>query len=262
MKDHERLLAYLPKSKTDLGAVAGLSKLSMEELKTISSDLLEWTKDSNWPISETICDRLLQLDSKLVPNIKDIFASDDHEWIWHIITPLVSRLTISTQSELLPMVFKYLRRPHGREYDEYLVEYLKTFAERKFGRTLAGGTETDCDATVEVSLLPTEHGGKSKAIRSGYRPQFYYNCSDWDVKLEWVGPEIVKPGESIEARVQFLSPDEHLGCLSPGCHFLIREGQKIVGYGHVQGIENLEFSAIKIASWRIGNQKKYENIGF
>jgi len=262
MKDHDGLLICLPKSKVDTGAILGLSKLGNDELKTIVADLLEWTQDSNWPISKLICELLLRLDCEIVPNIAAIFASDDHEWIWHIVVPLVSKLTIQAQSELLPSIFSYLRKPHRREYDEHLVDYLEKFTERKFGSESSERGANDCDVTAEISMLPAEHGGKTKAIRSGYRPQLYYNCGDWDVKLEWERPDIVNPGESIDARVQFLSPDEQVGQLRQASHFLIREGQKIVAYGHVKSLENLEFSALQIAAWRIRFQKKYEDFGY
>lgn len=36
------------------------------------------------------------------------------------------------------------------------------------------------DVEVGVTFLPTEHGGRSRGMYSGYRPQFYYGSHDWD----------------------------------------------------------------------------------
>jgi elongation factor Tu len=86
---------------------------------------------------------------------------------------------------------------------------------------------------VELTLIPTEHGGRKSPILSGYRPQFYYNNKDWIAELHFIDTAEVKPGDTVKAHIIFLSPNEHKGKLSSNNHFLIREGQKVVAYGHV-----------------------------
>jgi hypothetical protein len=51
------------------------------------------------------------------------------------------------------------------------------------------------------------------------------------------------PARDIEVEITFLSPQEHAGKLHPGKTFLIREGNKAVGYGTVLAIFSLESSA-------------------
>jgi translation elongation factor EF-Tu-like GTPase len=98
------------------------------------------------------------------------------------------------------------------------------------------------DVLVEMTFLPTEHGGRRGPVFSGYRSQFYYKNHDWDAQHDYIDA-VAKPGETVKAYLTFMSPWEHFGVLKEGDHFLIREGQKIVAYGHVLQIIDLEESA-------------------
>lgn len=62
------------------------------------------------------------------------------------------------------------------------------------------------DAEAEITFLPTEHGGRSSAVRSGYRGQFYYGGHDWDAIQSFPDTQEVCPGETARAYVAFLSP--------------------------------------------------------
>ena len=108
------------------------------------------------------------------------------------------------------------------------------------------------DVEVTFTLLPTEHGGRSKGVFSGYRPQFYYGNHDWDSAYEFIdfgaGQE-VPLGQEVRAFIGFLSPDEHHGKLEVGTAFLIREGNKVVGFGSVRRILELPQSAARIRSY-------------
>jgi translation elongation factor EF-Tu-like GTPase len=99
------------------------------------------------------------------------------------------------------------------------------------------------DVEVEVTFLPPEHGGKNIPISAGYRPQFYYGGHDWDAEHFYPGRSLVHPGETVEAQLTFLSPKAHVGKIWPGKAFLIREGNRIVGFGSITRIVDLEASA-------------------
>lgn len=87
------------------------------------------------------------------------------------------------------------------------------------------------DIEVTLTFLPTQHGGRSGPAFSGYRPQFYYAGHDWDAVHEYLDVGSVNPGDSVRAFLAFLSPGSQLGELQPGRAFMIREGQRVVGYG-------------------------------
>ena len=57
---------------------------------------------------------------------------------------------------------------------------------------------------------------------------------------EYPDVEQVKPGDTVPAFLCFLAPESHVGKVTPGMAFLIREGRKIVGYGSVIRVLDLE----------------------
>ena len=103
-----------------------------------------------------------------------------------------------------------------------------------------------CDVEAIVTYLPTEHGGKSKPVTSGYRPQFYYAGQDYDALHTYPDVSSVAPGESARVFLTFLHPELHVGKVCPGTPFLIREGQKVCGYGTVTRVVDLQVSADRL----------------
>ena len=99
------------------------------------------------------------------------------------------------------------------------------------------------DVEVEIYFLPSEHGGRRGPAFRGYRPQFYYRGHDWDAVYEYPDSEAVMPGETARAYLSFLSPTEHVGKVAEGMPFLIREGNRTVGYGSVRTVLGLPRSA-------------------
>jgi len=99
------------------------------------------------------------------------------------------------------------------------------------------------DIEVEIYFLMPEEGGRSTPAYNKYRPQFYYNNSDWDAQHEYPDKEKVYPGETVRAYLALMSPQEHVGKIHEGMEFLIREGARTVGKGIVTKILELEASA-------------------
>lgn len=89
---------------------------------------------------------------------------------------------------------------------------------------------------VELTLLPSEHGGRKSPVSSGYRPQFYYQGDDWDAAQTYPGVEQVRPGDTVTANLSFFCPEAHRGKLFASMPFLIREGNHVVGYGRITRI--------------------------
>ena len=104
------------------------------------------------------------------------------------------------------------------------------------------------DVETEITYLSTENGGREGYVASGYRGQFHYGGQDWDAPQYFVNSERVEPGETVTARLRFLSPQAHIGRLEVGTVFLIREGHKTVGYGKVTKMLNLEAHAFEVSS--------------
>lgn len=109
---------------------------------------------------------------------------------------------------------------------------------------------TDHDIEVEISFVKTEDGGRKGPVRSGYRPQFYYNAHDWDAVHTYTTDDWVHPGEIVRGYLDFLSPEEHICKLFPGMKFVCREGSRVVAYGLVLRILALPASAERMREHR------------
>jgi translation elongation factor EF-Tu-like GTPase len=98
------------------------------------------------------------------------------------------------------------------------------------------------DLEANITYIPTEHGGKKLSVRSGYRPQFYYNGCDFAAHHEYPDVEAVSPGDTARVFLTLLNPELHAGQIFAGMPFLIREGQRIVGYGSVSRVLTTDMS--------------------
>ena len=94
-----------------------------------------------------------------------------------------------------------------------------------------------------MTFLSTSEGGKTNSVTSGYRPQFVYEGQDWVAHFVFPDTDRVKPGEAARAYLTLLSPKEHLGKISVGMPFTVREGTQTVAKGTVVNIIDLEKSA-------------------
>ena len=96
------------------------------------------------------------------------------------------------------------------------------------------------EVEAQFTLLTTEEGERKIPVSSGYRGQFFYNGHDWDAQYTFGdifgGLEPVQLGQTITMYIQFMSPQCHFGRLFPQKEFLVREGQRTIGKGHITRI--------------------------
>lgn len=95
------------------------------------------------------------------------------------------------------------------------------------------------DVAAEVSFLSAAEGGRRTGVRTGYRPQFFYDEHDWDAIQVYATHELVLPGQTIAAWLWFLSPEAHQGNLHTGKTFLLREGRQVVARGRITELISL-----------------------
>ncbi|WP_328869870.1 elongation factor Tu [Streptomyces sp. NBC_00287] len=86
--------------------------------------------------------------------------------------------------------------------------------------------------TARVYVLSAREGGRTTAVSTGYRPQFYIRTADvvGDVDLGEVG--VARPGDTVTMTVELGREVP----LEPGLGFAIREGGRTVGAGTVTGV--------------------------
>ncbi len=87
--------------------------------------------------------------------------------------------------------------------------------------------------TARVYVLSAREGGRTTAVSSGYRPQFYFRTADvaGDIGLGAAG--VARPGETVTLTVEL---DRDIP-LEAGLGFAIREGGRTVGAGTVTAVE-------------------------
>ncbi len=99
--------------------------------------------------------------------------------------------------------------------------------------------QRDYDALIEISLLPTEKGGRKLPIFSGYkgahliREEYLTSGS-----IELIDGETLYPGETAIAFVNYLTPEFYPHSLWIGKTIDIQEGSQVVGTSKVIEVYN------------------------
>ncbi|AWZ08515.1 MULTISPECIES: elongation factor Tu [unclassified Streptomyces] len=83
--------------------------------------------------------------------------------------------------------------------------------------------------TARVYVLSAREGGRTTAVASGYRPQFYIRTADVVGDVDLGGAGVARPGDTVTMTVE-LGRDVPL---ESGLGFAIREGGRTVGAGTV-----------------------------
>ncbi|MEU0784566.1 elongation factor Tu [Streptomyces sp. NPDC006173] len=86
--------------------------------------------------------------------------------------------------------------------------------------------------TAQVYVLSAREGGRTTAVATGYRPQFYIRTADVVGDVDLGERAVARPGDTVTMTVE-LGRDVPL---EPGLGFAIREGGRTVGAGTVTSI--------------------------
>ena len=95
------------------------------------------------------------------------------------------------------------------------------------------------DIEAKVTFIPTEDGGRDAPFYNGYKPNHLVK-EDYltSGSHTYIGKEEVTPGETVEAYIKFLAPEEYPGCLWEGKVINVQEGSRVVGFAKVIKIFN------------------------
>jgi len=92
--------------------------------------------------------------------------------------------------------------------------------------------------TAIVSMFPTENGGRKTPVYDHYRPSFSFaTVKQFSGEVSFPDLEEVKPGSTTNAVVKLLPSRNIRQHLKKGDPFTILEGNKIVGTGVIQTIQ-------------------------
>lgn len=102
---------------------------------------------------------------------------------------------------------------------------------------LSPGRHPRVKVRATISMLPPDQGGRTTAIRSGYRPN--HNFGDAENRRFYIGEvdlgsrEFLHPGDSHEVRIEFLHGPGIEEAVNAGATWRIQEGAKLVAIGTV-----------------------------
>ena len=95
------------------------------------------------------------------------------------------------------------------------------------------------DFTGRFHLLRTSDGGRRTPAVSGYRPQHAIH-DNYQTSGEHEYPDVaeVAPGQTVTARVRFITPEVYPACIWEGRIIPVLEGAKVIGTMTVSEIHN------------------------
>ena len=104
--NEEKLLALIPRHKSDFERANRLIRLGYSNVKSILPEIIEWTLDGNWPIARRLQDFLICIGKPVAPFIKVILQNGNSSDKYHLLSGVVAHsneLNVELYSELLRM---------------------------------------------------------------------------------------------------------------------------------------------------------------
>lgn len=115
-------MRLVPESKLDIEALTNLKKLNREEVLPILPELLEWTKDPNWPIASPLKSILIPFGYDLISLIQITLRNEDETWKHSLLTFFLPDFDISVIESLEDDLNRIHKNPTVSEKREGLSE--------------------------------------------------------------------------------------------------------------------------------------------
>ena len=90
----------LPKDKLDDSNLEKIKLLNDSDLSQITSELLTWTQDANWPIFPKIVEIIVARQDLFISEISKVFQTDDMIWKYWILTNICPKLSLENKDFL------------------------------------------------------------------------------------------------------------------------------------------------------------------
>jgi len=96
------------------------------------------------------------------------------------------------------------------------------------------------DFIARLTYRTTEDGGRANPAASGYKPgiRFPFDPMQTSGLQVFIGQDMVRPGETVEAEIAIVSVEHFAGKLYDGLAFDFLEGPLIIGTGVILRILN------------------------
>ena len=90
----KNIKTLLPKDKLDDSNLEKIKLLNDSDLSQITSELLTWTQDANWPIFPKIVEIIVARQDLFISEISKVFQTDDLIWKHWILTNICPKLSL------------------------------------------------------------------------------------------------------------------------------------------------------------------------
>ena len=90
----KNIKTLLPKDKFDDNNLKKIKLLNDSDLSQITSELLTWTQDANWPIFPKIVEIIVTRQDLFISEISKVFQTDDFIWKYWILTNICPKLSL------------------------------------------------------------------------------------------------------------------------------------------------------------------------
>ena len=90
----KNIKTLLPKDKFDDSNLEEIKLLNDSDLSQITSELLIWTQDANWPIFPKIVEIIAGRQDLFISEISKVFQTDDMIWKYWILTNICPKLSL------------------------------------------------------------------------------------------------------------------------------------------------------------------------
>ena len=96
----KNIKTLLPKDKLDDSNLEKIKLLNDSDLSQITTELLTWTQDANWPIFSKIVEIIVARQDLFIGEISKIFQTDDRIWKYWILTNICPKLSLENKDFL------------------------------------------------------------------------------------------------------------------------------------------------------------------
>ena len=90
----KNIKTLLPKDKLDDSNLEKIKLLNDSDLSQITTELLTWTQDANWPIFSKIVEIIVARQDLFIGEISKIFQTDDRIWKYWILMNICPKLSL------------------------------------------------------------------------------------------------------------------------------------------------------------------------
>ena len=102
-------------------------------------------------------------------------------------------------------------------------------------------SETTYNLKANITLFPTNQGGRKNPVYTGYRPSFAFNTEKYysgEIKL--IARKEMRPGQTSKAYVRLLPAKTIRKNLKPADAFRIGEGNKTIGSSIIEEVDQVD----------------------